>query len=125
MVILLSNTIDCSKSSLEKRFREFLSQDRKKFYLDDMIQEIGISTEVAEDFLIPLLEEKKIEGRLELRCPNCESHQGTFENYNLIPQEIECEICGHNFTKADEYLNILLEVKGKFFRAQGISSEYY
>jgi hypothetical protein len=90
-----------------------------------MIQEIGVSLNVAEDFLIPLLEENSIEGKLELRCPNCEAQLGVFENYNQIPQENECDICSHQFPKSDEYLNILLEVKGKFFRARRISSEAY
>ena len=77
----------------------------------------------AEDFLIPLLEENKIEGRLELRCPNCEADLGTFKKYHEIPEEIECEICGHKFPRSEEYLNIVLEVTGtKFFRAQRISS---
>lgn len=118
----MPSRIECSRSFLRKRIKEFLSQGRNKFYLHEIVEETRISVCDAEDFLIPLLEENKIEGRLELRCPNCEADQGTYTKYHEIPPEIECEICGHKFPKSEEYLNIVLEVTGKFFRTQKNSS---
>ena len=118
----LPNQIKCSHSSLKKKIERFLSEGRNKFYLREMVEEAHVSMRDAEDFLIPLLGENKIEGSLEVRCPNCGADQGTFKMYHEIPPEIECEICGHNFPRSDEYLNIVLEVKGEFFRAQKIST---
>jgi hypothetical protein len=117
----LRNQIDCSKNSLERKIKEFISKGKKRFYLREMVEETDISMRDAEDFLIPLLEENKIEGKLELRCPNCEADQGSFKKFFEIPEETECEICGFRFPRSDEYLDIALEVRGEFFRSQEIS----
>lgn len=111
-----------SQSFLKRKIKEFISQGRSKFYLREMIEEAHVSMREAEDFLIPLLEENKIEGSLELRCPNCGADQGTFKKYHEIPSEMECEICGYEFPRSEDYINIVLEVKAKFFRAQKITS---
>lgn len=119
----MSNHTDYSKTTLKRKIEEFLSQGRNKFYFHEMVEEAQVSVRDAENFLIPLLEEGNIEGRLELRCPDCEAQLGTFKKYHEIPKKIECEICGHEFSRSDEYVNIVLEVTGtKFFRAQRISS---
>ena len=119
----LSSHTEYSKITLKRKIEEFLAQGRTTFYFREMVEEAHVSVRDAEDFLLPLLEENKIEGKLELRCPNCEADIGTFRKYKEIPQEIECEICGHKFLRADEYLNIVLEVAGtKFFRTHSISS---
>ena len=118
----MSNQTECSRSFLKKKIKEFLSQGRNKFYLHEIVEEAHVSVRDAEEFLIPLLEENKIEGNLEVRCPNCGADQGTFKKYHEIPPEMECEICGYEFLRSDEYLNVVLEVKGKFFRAQKIPS---
>jgi len=106
---------------LKRKIREFISQGRNKFYLREIVEEAHVSMRDAEDFFIPILEENKIEGSLELRCPNCGADQGAFKKYHEIPPEIECEICSYKFSRSGEYVNIILEVKGKFFRAQKIS----
>lgn len=119
----MSSHIKSSKNSLKRKIEEFLSQGRSKFYFREMVEEAHVSVRDAEDFLLPLLEENKIEGALELRCPNCEADLGTFRKYYEVPKEIECEICGHKFPRSDDYLNIVLEVTGtKFFRTRRISS---
>lgn len=107
---------------MKKKIEEFLSQDRHRFYLHEIAKEASVTMREAEDFFIPLLEENKIEGSLELRCPNCEAVQGTFKKYDQVPSEVECEHCGYSFPRSEDYLNIVLEVKGKFFRAQKIAS---
>lgn len=118
----LSSPIRSSHNSLKKKIEDFLSQGRKKFYLHELVREAHVSIRDAEDFLIPILQENEVEGSLEVRCPNCEADQGTFKRYHEIPSEIECEHCGFVFPRSEDYLNILLEVKGKFFRAQKITS---
>lgn len=119
----MSNQTDYSKTTLKRKIEEFLSQGRSKFYFREMVEEAQVSVQDAENFLIPLLERGNIEGRLELRCPNCEAQLGTFKKYREIPEKIECEICGHEFSRSEENMNIVLEVTGtKFFRAQRISS---
>ena len=118
----MSNQTKCSKTSLEKKIEIFISQGKNKFYLREMVEEAHISVREAEDFLIPLLGEDKIEGSLEVRCPDCGADLGTFKKYHEIPSELECEICGHKFSRSDDYLNIVLEVKGEFFRARKTSS---
>ena len=118
----MSNRTECSKSSLKKKIERFISQGRSRFYFREMVEEVHISVRDVEDFLVPLLEEGKFEGSLEMRCPDCGADLGTFKKFNEIPLEIECEICGHKFPRSDEYLNIVLEVKDKFFRAQKTSS---
>ena len=107
-----------SQTSLARKIEEFVSKGRTKFYLREIVEEAKVSIREAEDFLIPLLERNKIEGSLELRCPNCGADQGTFKSYNEIPSETECEICGYEIQRSEDYADIVLEVKGGFFRAQ-------
>jgi len=114
----MPNQIKSSRSFLKRKIEEFVSQGRNKFYLHEVVEQTHISMREAEDFFVPLLEENKIEGSLELRCPNCGADQGTFKKYHQIPEEVECEICGFEFPRSDDYINVVLEVKGKFFRAQ-------
>ena len=82
------------------------------------MKEANVSIQDLEDFLIPLLGEGKIEGKLEVHCPDCGADLGSFKNYEEIPKENDCEICGHSFPVSDDYLEILLEVKGGFFRGR-------
>jgi len=118
----LPSQIESSHNFLKKKIEKFISQGRNRFYLSEMVEETHVPIRDVENFLIPLLEKNKIEGTLEVRCPNCGADQGTFKKYYEIPSEIECEICGYEFPRSDEYLNIVLEVKGKFFRAQNVPS---
>lgn len=62
--------------------------------------------------------EDKIEGKLEVRCPNCGKDLGIFDRLPQIPEKNVCEVCGQEFPKAMEYVEIVLEVKKGFFRAQ-------
>jgi ribosomal protein S27E len=90
--------------------------------LSEFVQEANASIKDAEGFLIPLMREGKIKGKLEIRCPNCEKDLGTFGNLSEIPEEIECDICGYRFSRSLEYVEIILEVTGEFFRAQNGTS---
>lgn len=103
-----------------KKLREFILQGRNKFYLHEIIEEARVSLLDAEDFFIPLLKENKIEGELEVRCPKCGAVLGTYKKYPDIPEEITCEFCETEFPKSDDNLEIILEVKGGFFRAEEI-----
>jgi len=105
---------------LEKRLKEFVSKGRSKFYLFEIVEEANVSLLDAEDFFIPLLKENKIEGRLEVRCPKCGAALGTYKRYPDVPEEIACELCETGFSKSSNVLEIVLEVKGEFFRAQEI-----
>ena len=80
------------------------------------MSEANVSTQDLENFLIPLLGEGKIEGTLEIRCPDCGADLGSFKQYNDIPKENDCECCGNSFPISGDYLEILLEVTGDFFR---------
>ena len=117
----MKGTKECSRSGLAKKLEDFVSQGRRKFYLREFVEETHIAQLDAEDFFIPLLKQNEVEGSLEVRCPKCSAELGTFERYPEIPQELACEFCGTEFTKSNEYLEIILEVKGKFFRPQKIS----
>jgi len=110
---------------LAKKLEEFLSQGRNKFYLRDIVEEAHVTVVEAESFFIPLLKENELEGNLEVRCPTCGAELGTYKRYPEVPEKLSCELCGTEFPRSDEYLNIVLEVKGKFFRAQKISSMSY
>jgi len=110
---------------LTKKLEEFLSQGRNKFYLRDIVEEAHVSIIDAEDFFIPLLKENEIEGRLEVRCPKCGAELGTFKRFPEIPEELNCELCETEFTRSSDYVEIVLEVAGKFFRAQKVSSTSY
>ena len=114
----MKNQKECSRSILTRKLEEFLAQGKNKFYLRDVIEETRIPLVDIEDFFLPLLREDGIEGSLEVRCPNCGADLGSFKKYPEIPQELCCELCGTEFPRADEYLEIVLEIKGKFFRAQ-------
>ena len=105
----------CCTNSLESKIKSLIEK-RGKITFRELLKEVNISTEELEDFLVPLLGEGTIEGRLELHCPDCGADLGSFKQYKDIPSENECEICGHSFPTSEDYLDILLEVKGKFFR---------
>ena len=107
-----------SQITLRKKIKEFLSQGKSRFYLTEIVEESRVSIREAEDFFLPLLNRNQVEGTLQLRCPNCGAHQGSFRKYADIPSDIRCELCDYEFPRSDEYLDIVLEVKGKFFRGQ-------
>jgi len=121
----LKDQKECSRIILAKKLKEFVSQGRKKFYLRDIIEEAHVSILDAEDFFIPLLKEDEIEGSLEVRCPNCGAELGIFKRYPEIPEELTCELCGTEFPRSPDYLEIILEIKGKFFRTQKKSFTAY
>jgi ribosomal protein S27E len=108
---------------LESKLKEFLSQGRNKFYLRDFVEYAKVSLLEAEDFFIPLLKENEIEGSLEVRCPSCGAELGTYKKYLDVPEDITCELCGEEFPRSSDFLEIVLEVKGKFFRAREGSPE--
>lgn len=108
-----------------KKLEEFLSQGRSKFYLRDIVEEAHVSLLDAEDFFIPLLKENEVEGSLEVRCPKCGAELGTFQRYPEIPERLTCELCETEFPRSSDYMEIVLEVVGKFFRAQEVFSTYY
>ena len=106
---------DSSNISSRSRIKSVI-QCKKRIYFRELKKEANVSTEDLEDFLIPLLGEGKIEGKLEVRCPDCGADLGVFKKYTDVPKENDCEICGHSNSLSDNYLEILLEVKGDFFR---------
>jgi len=103
---------------LESKLKEFLSQGRNKFYLRDFVEHANVSLLEAEDFFVPLLKQNEIEGSLEVRCPNCGAELGTYKKYLDVPEETTCEFCGEELPKSSDFLEIVLEVKGKFFRTR-------
>ena len=117
----LKRKTDCSRSGLAKELERLVSQGRNKFYLREFLEETRVSRVDAEEFFLPLLKKNVVEGQLEVRCPNCSAELGTFQRYSEIPEELACELCGSEFLRSDEFLEIILEVKGKFFRGQKIS----
>jgi hypothetical protein len=111
----LPNLRECSTNSSTNRIKSII-ESKPRIYFREILKEAKVSTQDLEDFLIPLLEEGKIEGSLEVHCPDCGADIGCFKKYKDIPKENECEYCGHSFPVSDDYLEILLEVKGDFFR---------
>lgn len=109
---------ECLSNTLKRKLKEFLSQGRNKFYLREFVEEAHITIVEAEDFFLPLLKKNEIEGSLEVRCPSCGASLGTYKKYLDVPEEITCELCGEDFPRSDDFLEIVLEVKGKFFRPQ-------
>jgi len=114
----LSFHIEQSKNTLSETLQKFSILGKTQFYLSELVEEAKVSTREAEDFIIPLLKRDVLEGKLELRCPNCGKDLGTYNKISDVPDEIECEICGYQFNKSLEYIEIILEIKGKFFRTQ-------
>jgi len=113
----LASNHNCSNSS-ESRIKAVL-QGRKEIYFRELKRKAEVSTEELEDFLLPLLGEGVIDGKLELRCPSCGADLGSFPRYTDIPKENYCENCRHSNPFSDNYLEIVLEVKGDFFQANG------
>ena len=93
------------------------SEGKKTFYLSEFAEKAKMPIQDVEDFFIPLLKVGKVEGRLEIRCPQCGRDQGEFKKVSEIPDEITCEICQYEFPRGSESLEIVLEVKDRFFRA--------
>jgi len=121
----LQDQKECLSNTLKRKLEEFISQGRNKFYLRDFAEEAHITIIEAEDFFMPLLKKSEIEGILEVRCPSCGASLGTYRKYFDIPEEITCEFCGEEFQRSDDFLEIVLEVKGEFFRSQERSIEPY
>lgn len=111
-----------SKSSLEESLKKLRETRETRFYLSDFAESNGISLRSAEDFFLPLLRANEVEGTLEVKCPHCGRGQGFFKRLSEIPDEFACEICGYDFPPSEECLEIVLEVKGKFFRARDLSA---
>lgn len=114
----MSRQNECLTSSLNKILKRFCSEGKTRFYLSEFVNEAKISIKEAEDFFIPLLGVGKIEGKLEVRCPNCGKDLGIFNRVYQIPERIVCEFCGEEFTRELEYIEIILEVKEGFFRSE-------
>lgn len=112
----------CSNSSLSKLLKQFLSEGKTRFYLSEFVDESNVPLSEVENYFIPFLGANKVEGKLEVRCPDCGKDLGIFARLPEIPEKIVCEFCGHEFAKATEYIEIVLEVKKEFFRAQEESS---
>jgi hypothetical protein len=79
-------------------------QGRKEIYFRELKRKAEVSTEELEDFLLPLLGEGVIDGKLELRCPSCGADLGSFPRYTDIPKENYCENCRHSNPFSDNYL---------------------
>lgn len=94
-------------------------QGKKEIYFRELKKIAEVSNEELEDFLLPLLGEGIIDCKLEVRCPNCGADLGYFRKYTDIPKKNYCEKCGHSNPFSENYLEIVLEVKGDFFRAYG------
>ncbi len=107
-----------SSDSSANRIKAVL-QGTKEIYFRELKKKADVSTEELEDFLLPLLGEGTIIAKLELRCPNCGAELGSFTKYTDIPKTNNCEACGHTNPFSDNYLEIVLEVKGDFFRGIG------
>jgi hypothetical protein len=101
---------------LAKELKQFISQGKRRFYLREIVEASHVPLSDAEDFFIPLLEKNKIEGSLEVRCPTCGAALGTYMRFPEIPEELTCEFCEEDFPRETECLEIVLEVKDKFFR---------
>lgn len=101
---------------MAKTLELFLSKGKNKFYLRDIVEESGLPLREVEDFFFPLLKENEVEGSLEVRCPECSSELGVYRQYPQIPSEIYCENCGSSFKKSSEDMEIIIEIKNKFFR---------
>lgn len=102
-------------NSLNDILRKFCLEGKARFYFSEFVEEAKITTEQAEKFLIPLMGKGKIEGELELRCPNCGKDLGTFKRLPEIPDDNICPICNYSFCKSFDYIEIVLEVKDDFF----------
>jgi predicted nucleic acid-binding Zn ribbon protein len=105
-------------SSLSKLLKRFISEGKTRFYLSEFVEESNVPLSEVENYFVPLLGTNKIEGKLEVRCPNCGKDLGIFNRLPEIPESIVCEFCGYEFSKAMEYVEIVLEVKKGFFRVQ-------
>jgi len=118
----LKHPTNSLKNTLNKTLNRFCVEGIKRFYLSEFIDEAKVSMQEAEDFFLPLLKKGKFEGKLEVRCPSCGKDVEIYDRISQIPEEIECEICGFEFYKSMEYIEIILEVKNKFFRDQRCAS---
>jgi predicted nucleic acid-binding Zn ribbon protein len=114
----LTSLRDCSTNSLSNLLRKFYDDGRTRFYLSEFAEESNCPTKEIEDFFVPLLGVGKIEGKVELRCPNCGKDAGIFNRISDMPQHVVCESCGHKFSRELEYVEIVLEMKKPFFRDQ-------
>jgi hypothetical protein len=112
----LSYQKDCLKNTLSELLGQYFLKGKTRFSVSEFADESKCSIEEIEDFFIPLMGVGKIEGKIELVCPNCGKDLGLFSKLFEIPQNITCSFCGYEFTKAEEYLEIVLEIKKPFFR---------
>jgi DNA-directed RNA polymerase subunit RPC12/RpoP len=119
----LSFQKDCSKNILSDLLKQYYHEGKTRFYVSEFAEESKCSIEEIEDFFIPLMGVGKIEGKIELICPNCGKDLGLFGKISEIPQNVSCGYCGHEFTKSEEYFEVVLEIKTPFFRPEeGLTS---
>lgn len=109
---------DSLKTILSDVLKKFCIEGKSRFTLNEYVEEANVTTQQAEDFFVPLLKKGEFEGKIEIRCPFCGKDVGLYDRVSQVPEQIECEICNHNFSKSVEYFEIVLEVKEKFFRDQ-------
>jgi predicted RNA-binding Zn-ribbon protein involved in translation (DUF1610 family) len=105
-------------NSLSELLTKFCSEGKTRFYFSEFVEEGQVTVEEAEKFLMPLMGNGRIEGSLELRCPNCGKDIGIFKRIPEVPEENSCPICGYEFCRSTDYLEIVLEVKSEFFRSK-------
>ena len=106
------------RTTLNKTLEKFCAEGKKRFYLSEFVAEAGVSIREAEEFFIPLLKKGVLKGKLEVRCPCCGKDFETYKRMSQVPEEMECEVCGCKFSRSVDYIEIILEVEGKFFRDQ-------
>ncbi len=103
-------------NSLTETLKRFIAEGKIVFYFDDLVKQSKVPRRYAEEYLIPLLKKDSLEGKIEVRCPRCRRDQGIFKNLSSVPKEFTCDICDLDFSMHREDLQIILEVKGDFFR---------
>ena len=120
----MKHQISSSKTILNETLKRFCQEGKTRFYLSEFVDEAKVSMSEAEDFFLPLLKRNELEGKLEVRCPSCGKDIEVYERISQIPDELECEMCGYVFSRSTQYIEVILEVAGGFFRGPKCASDH-
>lgn len=90
--------------------------------LPDLIAATGMSEGRALAAVSTLCDEGFLQAKLQVRCPKCDTHEGTYITKSELPNEtITCFVCGYDYSiDAESGLEVVYDIQGSvnedFFR---------
>ena len=90
-----------------KRLRTFLSELATSNAIHTQVPTAAAETNTeistVQTLFSELVNEGVLQAKIEVRCPHCDTHHGTFERQSLVPEnQKHCFVCGNKFKMEDQ-----------------------